>query len=244
MILKASAYAEAFFFAMDKLKIKDWALDDRPREKLMKHGISALSDSEIIAILIGSGNRNETAVELAKNILASMGNNLDELAKKSLKDLQKFNGIGEAKAISILAALELGKRRAAQESKTKKKITSSKEAFNILSPLLADKSHEEFWVVYLNRSNAVVDTLNISKGGITGTVADTKIILKHAVELLSTGIILAHNHPSGNKKPSRSDAELTRKIKEACTLFEIDLLDHIIVCDKESYFSFKDEGIL
>lgn len=223
--------------------IKYWAEDDKPREKLMLKGKSALSDAELIAILIGSGSRNESAVELSKRILISTDNNLNALGKLSLKQLTTFKGIGEAKAIAIIAALELGRRRRAEASLELQKITSSKAVFEIMQPIVGELSHEEFWVLYLNNSNKVIYKTQISKGGITGTVVDTRIIYKTALEHNATSIILCHNHPSGVLQASDADKQITRKLKEAGKQLDILVLDHVIVTEK-SYFSFADEGIL
>ncbi len=225
------------------IKIKQLSEEDRPREKLMLNGKASLSNAELIAILIGSGNKNESAVQLAQRILSSFDNNLNQIGKLTINDLMKFNGIGEAKAISIIAALELGKRRKEEEPSKRQKITSSKDAFEIMHPLLQDLPHEEFWILLLNRSNSVIEKIKISVGGISGTVADIRLISKPAIEKLASGIILSHNHPSGNKKPSMADENLTKKIKQALDLFEIKLLDHIIVTEAD-YFSFADEGLL
>lgn len=225
------------------LTIKQWNEEDRPREKLVLKGINSLSDAELIAILIGSGNRKESAVELSKKILSHFNNNLNQLAKTTLNDLQKFNGIGEAKAISIITALEIGKRRRLEKALEIPKIGCSKDAFEILLPFLGDVVHEEFWVLHLNNSNKVIEKQQISKGGITGTLVDLRIIFKKALELLSTAIILAHNHPSGKLKPSSADCQITQKIKTAAHTLDIKVLDHLIVTQK-AYFSFADEGIL
>ncbi|MDF1546649.1 MAG: DNA repair protein RadC [Bacteroidales bacterium] len=227
----------------EKLKIKDWALEDRPREKLLAKGIQSLSDAELIAILIGSGSRNETAVELSKRILASISNNLNELGKLNISDLQNFKGIGEAKAISIVAAMELGKRRKISEIIEKKKITSSNDVFEIFSSLLGDLPYEEFWVIFLNRSNSVIDKQKISQGGVSGTIIDVRLIMKHAIEKLASGLILCHNHPSGNLNPSKSDIDITKKLSDAGKIMEISVLDHVIVTDAQ-YYSFADEGIM
>ncbi|RLD79177.1 MAG: hypothetical protein DRJ07_12110 [Bacteroidetes bacterium] len=226
----------------EKLSIKDWAIEDRPREKLIAKGLQSLSDAELIAILIGSGNREETAVELSKRILKSASNNLNTLGKLNLNDLQKFKGIGDAKAITIVAALELGRRRKLSEIVERKTIRSSKDIFEFFHPILADLPHEEFWVVFLNQSNKIIDKYRVSQGGISGTVIDVRLIMKAAIEKLASGIILCHNHPSGNLKPSGSDIKITKKMRDAGEIMEIKVLDHIIVTD-ESYFSFADEGI-
>ncbi|MBL4592814.1 MAG: DNA repair protein RadC, partial [Flavobacteriales bacterium] len=213
------------------------------REKLALKGKNALSDAELIAILIGSGNRNETAVELSKKILASINNDLNKLSKLSIADLTQFNGIGEAKAISIISALELGRRRKNSKAEKKPSIKSSNDAYNIISDVLSDLPHEEFWVIYLNKKNEVLKKENISKGGIDGTIADTKIIFKHAIEQLASAIILCHNHPSGNLKPSNTDIKLTKKLKETGIMLDTPVLDHLIIGEKD-YFSFADEGII
>lgn len=225
------------------LNIKSWAEEDRPREKLSLKGKGALSDAELIAILIGSGNKEDTAVELSKKILASINNDLNQLGKLTINDLMQFNGIGEAKAISIIAALELGRRRKEAVSEKKPIINSSQKAYQSMSAILSDLPHEEFWAVYLNRRNELIKKVFISKGGVAGTVADTKIIFKHALELLASAIILFHNHPSGNLKPSQADIQLTKKLKETGSIMDVLVVDHIIVGEK-NYFSFADEGIL
>lgn len=226
-----------------KLNIKAWAEEDRPREKLALKGKNTLSDAELVAILIGSGNRHETAVELSKKILASINNDLNQLGKLTINDLIQFNGIGEAKAISIIAALELGRRRKESGIDKKPKITSSKDAYNSVTTVLSDLPHEEFWVIYLNRNNEILKKENISKGGVSGTVADSKIIFKRAIELLASGIILCHNHPSGSLKPSNADLQLTKKIKEAGAMLDTPVLDHLIIGEKD-YFSFADEHLM
>jgi len=225
------------------ISIKDWANDDRPREKLLIKGKGALSDAELIAILIASGNRDESAVELSKRILQSLGNNLNRLAKLSVNDLIKFKGIGEAKAISIIASLELGRRRRTADVLEKDKIGGSKDAFQILQLKLEDLPHEEFWIVLLNRANKVIDTKLVGRGGVSSTVVDSKVIFSFALESLASGIILAHNHPSGNLKPSNSDIRLTKKLVDAGEIMEVPILDHIIVGDND-YFSFADEGLI
>ena len=227
----------------NNLNIKSWPEEDRPREKLSLKGKSSLSNAELIAILIGSGNKNETAVELSKKILSSINNDLNTLGKLTINDLLKFNGIGQAKAITIISALELGRRR--KESKVEKKVSikSSKDAYNIITDVLSDLPHEEFWVIYLNKKNEVLKKESISKGGISGTIADSKIIFKHAIEQLASSIILFHNHPSGNLKPSNADIKLTKKIKETGIMLDTPVLDHLIIGEKD-YFSFADEGII
>ena len=225
------------------LSIKEWSLEDRPREKLLNKGISTLSDAELIAIIIRMGTRDESAVELGKRILNSVENNLNELGKLTVEDLQKYKGMGEAKAIGIVAALELGRRRKLSESVNRKKIASSRDIYDIFHPLLADLPNEEFWIILLNRSNKIIERQKISQGGISGTVTDIRIILKIALEKLASSLILCHNHPSGNPKPSEADISITKKIKESGKLMDITLLDHIIVTDG-NYYSFADEGII
>ncbi len=223
--------------------IKNWSEDDRPREKLLSKGRSALSDAELIAILIGSGNREESAVGLSKRILALVENNLSELGKVSVKDLMKFKGIGEAKAISIAAALELGRRRSGGEALSRKQITSSKSIFEIMQPIIGDLSHEEFWVIYMNNSNKVLDKLQLSKGGMTGTLVDTRIAIKKALEVGAISLALVHNHPSGTLRPSEADKQVTQKLSTAASSLDLRVIDHLIVTEK-GYFSFADEGIL
>ena len=222
--------------------ITNWSEDDKPREKLMLKGKSVLSDAELIAILIGSGSRNESAVDLSKRILSSADNNLNALGKVSLAQLIQFKGIGEAKAISIIAALELGRRRRAEEVVELKKVTSSKIIFEIMQPIIGELPHEEFWIIYLNNSNKVIAKSQLSKGGITGTLVDVRIVFKTALEMGATGLILCHNHPSGALNPSDADKQITKKLKLAGESLEIKVLDHLIVTET-SYFSFVDEGI-
>ena len=223
--------------------IKSWAEDDRPREKLLLKGKKALSDAELLAIVIGSGSRNETAVDLAKRMLKNSDNNWNALAKLTIKELSNFKGIGQAKAIGIVAALEIGQRRASQLGIEKPTISSSKDVFMLMKAELSDIPHEEFWVLYLNRSNKVISKTMISSGGIHETVVDTRLLLKNAIEQLAVGIVLVHNHPSGNVKPSEADKKLTKKIYEASKLLDIKLLDHIIFSEN-GYFSFADQGLL
>jgi DNA repair protein RadC len=222
--------------------IKNWAEDDKPREKLMLKGKQALSDAELIAVLIGSGSRNESAVDLSKRILKSVDNNLNALGKLSLKQLMEFKGIGEAKAISIAAAMELGRRRRKEETVELKKITSSKAVFEIMQPIIGELPHEEFWVLYLNNSNKVIYKAQLSKGGITGTVVDVRLIYKTALEQNATSIILSHNHPSGKLQASDADLQITKKLKAAGEQLDIKVLDHIIITEN-GYLSFQDEGI-
>lgn len=225
------------------LNIKSWAAEDRPREKLLLKGTAALSDAELIAILLGTGTASMSAVDVAKSMLQQAGNNLDDLARFTVKDLMKIKGIGEAKAIAIVSALELGRRRKDSGVTDRPKIAVSKDAYDLLRGDLMDIPHEEFWVLLLNRANRVIKKHKISLGGVHGTVADPKIIFKTALEELASGIIVAHNHPSGNLTPSQQDIDLTRKLKEAGKLLEIQLLDHLIVAGKQ-YYSFADEGLL
>lgn len=227
----------------NSVSIKNWADDDKPREKLLYKGRTVLSDAELIAILIGSGSREESAVELSKRILASVGNNLNDLGKLSIKQLTKFKGIGEAKAISIAAALEIGRRRRGENAKEVEKIKSSQDVFELLQPLIGDLSHEEFWIVYLNNSNKVLHKEQLSKGGITGTLVDVRLVLRQALENGAVGLVLAHNHPSGTLKPSTADKEITQKLKTASKALDIIVLDHLIITQK-AYFSFADENIL
>lgn len=223
--------------------IKNWSEDDRPREKLLRKGRSVLTDAELIAILIGSGNRDESAVGLSKRILSSTSNNLPELGKLSIKDLMRFKGIGEAKAVSIAAALELGRRRSGSDTLSRKRITSSASVFELLHPIIGDLTHEEFWIVYLNNSNKILQKQQLSKGGLTGTLVDVRVVFKIALELGAVGLVLVHNHPSGALYPSESDKKLTQKIQIAATSLDIKVLDHIIITEK-AYFSFADEGII
>lgn len=230
-------------YKQEKSSIKNWNEDDRPREKLAIKGRYSLSDAELLAIIMGSGNREESAVELAQRILVSAQNNWNELAKYSIQDLCKFKGVGEAKAISIITALEIGRRRNAQDILERKKITSSMDAALILQQQIGDLPTEEFWVIYLNQGNKIIKTEQISRGGITQTSVDLRIIFKRGIEQMATAMILAHNHPSGNLVPSEADKNLTKKIIEASKILDIQILDHIIVTQKD-YFSFADDGLI
>jgi DNA repair protein RadC len=223
--------------------IKSWNEDDRPREKLILKGRVALSDAELVAILIASGSRNESAVSLSKRILGSVENNLNELGKLNIKGLMSFKGIGEAKAVAIIAALELGRRRRAEEALEKLKINSSKSVFDLMQPNIGDLPHEEFWIIYLNNSNKVLQTSQLSKGGITGTLVDIRLALKNALQLGAVALILSHNHPSGTLKPSQADISLTKKLTKAGEILDIKVLDHVIITEK-AYFSFADENLL
>ncbi len=226
-----------------RLNIKEWAAEDRPREKLLIKGARHLTDAELIAILIGSGNTTETAVELAKRILTATNNNLTELGKKGIDYLKSFNGIGEAKAVSIVAALELGKRRKDADVFNKNKIGGSKDVVDFFRPQLGDLTHEEFWVMFLNRGNKIIDTFMVSQGGISGTVIDVRLILKKAIEKLASSLILCHNHPSGTIQASNADISITKKIIDAAKIMDITVLDHIIIT-QNSFLSFADNGML
>ena len=223
--------------------ITAWAEEDRPREKMLLKGKQALSDAELLAILIGSGTVGESAVAVAQGILASVGFNLHELGKRSLPDLKKFKGIGEAKAITIAAALELGRRRQLSDLRERPRITHSRDAFNTIAPLLTDLQHEEFWLLLLNKANEVFARQQLSTGGMSGTVVDIKMVLKAAIEAGAAAFIAIHNHPSGNLQPSQADIELTRKLKQSGAVIDMPLLDHLIVSDR-GYYSFADEGNL
>ena len=228
---------------MESFSIKYWAEDDRPREKLSLKGKSVLSDAELLAILIGSGSKEESAVQLCKRILASVNNNLNALGKLSISQLCEFKGIGEAKAISIIAALEMGRRRKIEDVPEISKITSSGAIFSIMHPLIGELAHEEFWVLFLNNTMRLLYKSQLSKGGISGTVVDLRIIFKTAFENNATAIILVHNHPSGGLKPSEADIAVTKKIRLAAATLDVLVLDHVIVAE-QGYFSFKDEGLI
>jgi DNA repair protein RadC len=225
------------------LKITDWAVEDRPREKLIQKGTSSLSDAELLAILISSGTKEKSAVDLGRELLSLVDNNLNSLGKLTLADLKKIRGIGTARAVTITASLELGRRRKLAEAREIPQIRSSKDVADIFQPILSDLLHEEFWILFLNRSNKVINKMKLSQGGISGTVTDVRIVMKKAIEYLASGIIVCHNHPSGNLNPSESDSKITQKIKEAGNLMDIQLLDHLIISDKD-YYSFADNGVL
>jgi DNA repair protein RadC len=227
----------------ENLSIRYWSEDDKPREKLAGKGRMALSDAELMAILIGSGNKEDSAVDLSKKILNHVNGNLIELSRMSINDLMSFKGIGKAKAITIIAAIELGRRRRESEAREKKKITCSRDVFELIQSKLSDNHYEAFWIILLNRANNVLKEVNISEGGLSGTIADPKKIFKMALDNHAASIILCHNHPSGNIKPSEADIKLTKKLKEAGNLLEISILDHLIV-GEENYFSFADEGMI
>jgi DNA repair protein RadC len=225
------------------LKITEWAVGDRPREKLIINGTSGLSDAELLAILISSGTKDKSAVDLGRELLGMVNNNLNTLGKLTISDLKKLRGIGDARAVTIAAALELGRRRKLAEVPDVIQIKCSKDVADIFQPILSDLSHEEFWILFLNRSNKVINRMKLSQGGISGTVTDVRMVMKKAIEYLASGIIVCHNHPSGNLNPSESDSKITSKIKEAGNLMDIQLLDHIIISDKD-YYSFADNGLL
>lgn len=227
---------------MNNFPITNWSEEDKPREKLMLKGKSVLSDAELIAILIGSGNRNESAVDLSKRILGSIDNNLNALGKLTIQQLMKFKGIGEAKAISIIAAMELGRRRRTEDFVELTKITSSQTIFQIMQPIIGELPHEEFWIIYLNNSNKVISKSQLSKGGITGTLVDTRLVFKVALEMGATSLILCHNHPSGTIMPSDADKLITKKLKLAGDSLDVKVLDHLIITETK-YYSFVDEGI-
>ncbi len=225
-----------------KLTITQWAENDKPREKLLAKGSKALSDAELLAIILGSGTTKKTAVELAQEILATANNNLNSLASFTLNDLKKHKGVGEAKGINIIACLELGRRRKEATTLEKPKITCSKDAYILLQEHLHDLPHEEFWIINLTRSNQVINIRQISKGGVTGTVVDAKIVFKTAIDNNAVAVIISHNHPSGNNKPSNEDIKLTSKLREAGKVLDIPILDHVIYTNN-GYYSFADEGI-
>lgn len=227
-----------------RLTIREWSEDDRPREKMLRKGTSSLSDAELLAILIGSGNRDESAVELARRIMRECDDNINELARLTIDDLcKKFKGIGEAKAITIRAALELGKRRKTSDFLERKQILSSRDLFEVFEPLLIDLVHEEFWIVFMNGANKVLSTHKLTQGGIQQTIVDVPLLLKMSLERLAQSIAVAHNHPSGQNKPSSEDENITRRIKQGCDAIGIRLLDHIIVA-RGKYYSFADDGKL
>lgn len=227
-----------------KLSVKEWAEEDRPREKLILKGIHTLSDAELLAIIIGSGSKKETAVELAQRILNAAENDINLLGKFSIKDLvSQFKGIGTAKAISIVASLELGKRRKIKKIVNKKKISCSRDIYEYFHPILGDLCYEEFWALYLNRANRIIDKIKISQGGVSETVVDSRLVYKNAIDKLASGVVICHNHPSGNIQPSNQDNAITLKIKRGVEMLDMSFLDHIIVCDGR-YYSYADEGRL
>lgn len=225
------------------MNIKSLAEEERPREKLLLRGKQSLSDAELLAIILGSGSKSESSIALAQRILSSVNHNWNELAKLTIRDLCKFNGVGKVKAIEIITSLEIGRRKSLQQALKKEKISSSKDAYNILQPIIGDLMIEEFWVIYLSRSNKILSKEKISQGGITGTMVDNRLIFKHAIELNAVSLIISHNHPSGNIQPSNSDIQITHEIKKAGNLLNITLMDHLIVT-QISFFSFADENLL
>ena len=223
--------------------IKEWSVEDRPREKLLKSGVQSLSNAELIALLIGSGTKEINAVDLSRNLLASVSNNLHEFSRLGPVDLVKIKGIGTAKAITLIAAIELGSRKNNSYAEEKVSIKNSQTAYEMLYPVIGELEHEEFWIIILNRAHKVIKTEKISQGGLTGTVIDTRMILKHALDKRATSLIISHNHPSGNKTPSEADINITKKIKNAAEIMDINVLDHIIIAGK-NYYSFADEGLM
>lgn len=227
----------------DRLSLKELSLDDRPREKMLMKGASALSNAELLAIVIGSGNSKETAVELSQRILNDNGNNLSELGRKAISQLTKYNGIGEVKAICISAAMEIGRRRNLEKALERPSIKNSNDAYEALRSNIEDLPHEEVWVLYLNNSNKIVCREKVSTGGVALSVIDVKIIMKKALELLACAIVMGHNHPSGSLAPSQQDITSTQKVKEACKFFDIRFLDHIII-SQEGFYSFNDNNMI
>jgi DNA repair protein RadC len=228
---------------IESMAITSWALDDRPREKLMLKGEAEISDAELVSILIGSGSKSESALNLSKRILASVKNNLNRLGKLKVSDLTKFKGVGKVKAVTLIAALELGRRRRLEKALEISKIRASKDVFEFMQPLIGELLYEEFWIIYLNNSNKILQKWKLSIGGMTGTAVDLRLVYKRAVELSATAIILCHNHPSGKIQPSLADKQLTSKFKKAGEILDVKLLDHLIVTEN-AYFSFADEGLL
>lgn len=226
-----------------RLTIKQWSVQDRPREKYAKNGAIALTDAELIAILLRTGNLNDSAVELAKKVLASSGNSLNNLSEKTLQELSQVKGIGQAKAIALMTAFEIGKRIQAEKVEERLQILSSSDVVSLMQDKIAHLGHEEFWAIYLNQANRIVHVCQISKGGISSTGVDTRIVLQQAVLNMATQIVLCHNHPSGSVRPSKADILLTEQLNKAANLMDITLLDHIIV-HKQDYFSFVEEGKL
>ena len=224
-----------------RLTIKEWSVQDRPREKYARNGAAALTDAELIAILFRTGNASESAVELAKRLLSSSNNSLNELSEKTLRELSENKGIGQAKAMALLTAFEIGRRVRAEKVEQKPQIQSSMDVVNFMQNKIAYLNHEEFWVLYLNNANLIIKTAQISKGGITSTEVDTRIVMQEAVVQKATQLILCHNHPSGSVRPSRADINLTEKISKAAKIMDIALVDHIII-HREKYYSFAEEG--
>ncbi len=234
-----------YLWLMDEIKkltIKEWNADDRPREKMLAKGIGALSDAELLAILISTGTKSQSALDLARAVLSSADNNLHLLGKRTISDLIKIGGIGEAKAVTIMAALELGRRRSNADLE-RTEVRTYTDVSKIMQPIIGDLPHEEFWVMFLNRSNRVIDKVLISSGGVSGTTVDVRIIMKKAIERLASSLILVHNHPSGNLTPSAEDKNLTKRIADAAKFFGINVVDHVIIADK-SVYSFAESGLL
>lgn len=227
----------------DSHALTTWAVEERPREKMLAKGVQFLTDTELLAILLGSGTRNVTAVGLARQILKEAGNSLQLLGRQGISDLLRIKGVGPVKAVTVMAALELGRRRSGLQQTDRIPIRSSETVYRLFQPLLGDLDHEEFWLLMLNRANRILGRFKVSQGGLSGTVIDTRIILKKAVDNLASSIIVCHNHPSGNNQPSDADVKITDKLKRAAEMLEIKLLDHVIITDK-SYFSFADEGMI
>lgn len=242
-MIKAMSKPEELKSHLNYVSVKNWALEDRPREKLMLNGASTLSDSELLAILIGSGTREKSAVQVCQDILGEADNDLNKLARFGVSDLTKIKGIGPAKSITIVAALELGRRRKVADVKENRKITSSRDAYHILYPCLSDLNHEEIWALLMNRSNQVVKKMLVSRGGISSTVVDIRLILREALNVYASAIILGHNHPTNNLSPSEQDLKITSKLKAAAKLMDINLLDHLIICGNK-YYSFADENVM
>jgi len=230
-------------YELTKLNIKSWAEEDRPREKMLKKGAKNLSDTELLAILLRSGSREETAVGLAQRVLHAADNNLDELGRQPLSALTKFKGLGEIKALTIIAALELGRRRQLTDIKDRPLVRSSKDAYHAISTIISDLPHEEFWILTLNRANRIISRERVSVGGVTGTVVDARIVFKRALDTLACSIVLCHNHPSGNLTPSQADINLTKKMKSAGQNLDIQVVDHLIISNA-GYYSFADEGMM
>ena len=228
---------------LTSFSIKNWSEDDKPREKLLNKGRNSLSDAELVAILIGSGSRDESAVALSKRILASVNHQLGELGRLSIPQLMQFRGIGKAKAVTIAAALELGRRRRGEEAAKVARISGSRDVFELMQPLIGELPHEEFWIVYLNNANKVLHSVLLSKGGITGTLVDVRLVMKQALELGAVALILAHNHPSGTLKPSEADKLITRKLNKAAEALDLKILDHLIITERD-YYSFADHNAL
>ncbi|KAA6302170.1 MAG: hypothetical protein EZS26_001771 [Candidatus Ordinivivax streblomastigis] len=226
-----------------KLSVKDWSPDDQPREKLLLKGVQALSNTELLAIIIGSGSRDENVIELSQRILQSAGNQINQLGKWSIEQLMQFKGIGEAKAISVMSALELGKRRKAEEVWHREQIRCSRDIYFCFYPILCDLPHEEFWILLLNRANKIIDKVKISQGGVSTTVVDARMVYKEALQRLTTSVILCHNHPSGRAQPSTDDDRITMRISTGLRCLDMSLQDHLILCDG-SYYSYSDEGRL